>query len=232
MKKLLTGQILFSLALVIVFLLLIITDSVYNYQARLVPMIVAVPSFLLAMAQFLIEVRNASQRKDAVPTNLITEKQAVLPPIAAADAKTNLSSAPAVVPESVLAFAAAELANSPTVTRTATGKVIPNLESSILAAETVKPERAGETDQAAPARWTTELVAVGWLVGLVLLIAFFGFFVGLPVFVFALLKFHGRESWKFSILYTVVFWVLVYGLFVVLMKSQLYPGVVFDRLGL
>lgn len=231
MKKLLTGQILFSLALVIVFLLLIITDSGYNYQARLVPMIVAVPIFLLALAQFLIEVRTASQRKVAVPTNLLTEKQAVLPPLAAADAKTNRSSAPAVVPESVLAFAAAELANSPTMTRTATGKVIPNLESSILAAETVKPERAGETDRAAPAWRTTELVAVGWLVGLVLSIAFFGFFVGLPVFVFALLKFHGRENWKFSILYTVVFWVLVYVLFVVLMKSQLYPGVVFDRLG-
>ncbi len=232
MKKLLGGKVLFSFALAAVLLILIISALGDNYQARMVPMIVAIPSFVLAVAQFIIEVRAAGRGKESIPGKIITEKEAALAAIAAADAKAKPSSAPAAVPESTLEFAAAELANSPTVTRTATGKMLPNLESSIIAAEAVKQERADEENKPTPAEQRRELVAGGWLLGLVALIALFGFNVGLPVFVFAFLKWHGHESWKFSILYAVIFWGLVYLLFVVFMRSILYPGIVFDRLGI
>jgi Tripartite tricarboxylate transporter TctB family len=232
MKKFLSGHILFSLGVAVVFLILIITDLDYNYQARMVPMIVAVPSFILAVAQFLIEVKNAWRRKETVPAKINTEKEIALSAIAANDAPIADTQSPAVMPESALAFAAAELASSPTVTRTATGKIIPNLESNLIAAAAVEPERANEPKPSASAEWKKELVAIGWLLGLVVLVALFGFNVGLPVFVFTFLKWHGHESWRFSILYTVIFWALVYVLFVVVMKGILYPGMVFDRLGL
>ncbi len=231
MKKLLNSHVLFSFALAVVFLILIITDLDYNYQARMVPMIVAVPSFILAAAQFLIDVRATSQRNETVQAKIVTEKQVVLPSIAATDAPIKPPSAPAAVSESVLAVAATELANSPTVTRTATGKVIPNLEPNLIAAEAVKQERDSERSKIAAER-RSEFIAIGWLLGLAALIALFGFYAGVPVFAFLLLKFHGRESWKFSVLYAVVLWGLMYLLFAVLMKSLLYPGMVFDRLGL
>jgi len=61
------------------------------------------------------------------------------------------------------------------------------------------------------------------LVGAVLL---FGFWIGVPVFLAAFLRFYARESWRLTLALTVACWAVMYLLLVVFLEQVLFEGFV------
>ena len=76
------------------------------------------------------------------------------------------------------------------------------------------------------------IIMFSWLIAFFLLIWLVGFPIGIPVMMFAYLKFQGRESWKLSILLTVIAWLCFWGLFVRLLHLPFPDGLVLTWLGL
>lgn len=74
--------------------------------------------------------------------------------------------------------------------------------------------------------WT----AFGWIIGFFILIVLLGFVIGIPLYVFLYIKFHGRESWLVSILMTVGAWIFFWGLFIWLLDTPMPEGWVFRAL--
>ena len=74
--------------------------------------------------------------------------------------------------------------------------------------------------------WT----AFGWIIGFFFLIVLLGFNIGIPLFVFLYLRFHGGESWLISILMTVGSWFFFWGLFIWLLDTPMPEGWVFRAL--
>jgi ABC-type sugar transport system permease subunit len=74
--------------------------------------------------------------------------------------------------------------------------------------------------------WT----AFGWIIGFFFLIVLFGFIIGIPLYVFLYIKFHGREKWLISILMTVGSWFFFWGLFIWLLDTPMPEGLVFRAL--
>lgn len=224
MKKLLKGQILFSFALAVVLLILLISDLGYNYQARLVPMLVVVPSLILAVAQFVIEIRRALQGKVTIEGKTLAEKESALAAIAAAQSK---------------AKAERGLVSVSAVETTAAGiggmvAAMPRAKVGTVPMQAITPEKDGKKEKeklSEAERQKKEVIAFGWIIGIVLMIALFGFKVGLPISIFAFIKVFGRESWKLSIGYTVSLWLVVYLVFVMFMHAVLYDGMILDALG-
>lgn len=60
----------------------------------------------------------------------------------------------------------------------------------------------------APITLRRTIVAFAWIVGFFLLIVLVGFPVAIPVFVFANLKFQGRESWVLSVALAAIAWLI------------------------
>ena len=75
-----------------------------------------------------------------------------------------------------------------------------------------------------------ELIGTAWLIGYVAALILFGFNLATLVYLVAFIKFFSKESWTLTIIYTVVLWAFVYVAFVVLLKSNLAPGLVFEWL--
>lgn len=75
------------------------------------------------------------------------------------------------------------------------------------------------------------IVMFAWLVGFFILIVLFGFPIGIPLMMFAYLKFQGGESWALSTTLTVIAWVFFYGLFVRLLHLPFPDGMVITWLG-
>jgi hypothetical protein len=71
-----------------------------------------------------------------------------------------------------------------------------------------------------------------WLVGFFALILLFGFPVGIPLMMFAYLKFQGGESWVLSITLTVIAWLFFYGLFIKLLTLPFPEGLIITWLGI
>lgn len=71
------------------------------------------------------------------------------------------------------------------------------------------------------------LTIFSWIVGFFLLIIFFGFSIGVALFVFFYIKLQGREKWGISIIMTVLSWFFFWGLFVWLLDTPLMEGWVF-----
>ncbi len=82
-----------------------------------------------------------------------------------------------------------------------------------------------EVDPAVARRrtWT----AFGWIIGFFFLIVLFGFNIGIPLFVFLYIKWHGGEKWLISILMTVGSWIFFWGLFIWLLDTPMPEGWVF-----
>lgn len=74
--------------------------------------------------------------------------------------------------------------------------------------------------------WT----AFGWIIGFFFLIVLFGFVIGIPLYVFLYIKFHGGEKWLISILITVGSWIFFWGLFIWLLGTPMPDGLVFRAL--
>ena len=77
-----------------------------------------------------------------------------------------------------------------------------------------------------PARekFQRELVAIGWLLGFFVMIIVLGQVVAIPLFVLIFMRVFGRESWRASIAFAALCWLFAYGIFVYIMRNELYPG--------
>lgn len=76
------------------------------------------------------------------------------------------------------------------------------------------------------------IIMFAWLLGFFFLIWLFGFPIGIPLMMFAYLKFQGGESWFLSTTLTVIAWVFFYGLFVKLLTLPFPEGIIITMLGL
>lgn len=228
MRKFLNGQIFFSFALAVVLLILFITDLGYNYQARMVPMLVVVPSLILAVVQLVTEVRRVLQGKESVEEKTRAEEEMALAAIAAAQAKAKMKEEQGAVSALAVGLTATGVGGN-VATKPLTAKTTNATPAEI--SKSGKDGKIGEEKLSPAERQKKEVIAFGWMIGIVLMIALFGFNVGLPISVFAFIKVFGRESWKLSLGYTVSLWLIVYLVFVMFMHSILYSGMVFDALG-
>jgi hypothetical protein len=64
-----------------------------------------------------------------------------------------------------------------------------------------------------------------WVNGLVLLTYLFGILPAIALFVFFFVKFYGKKKIIASVIYTVVSWVFVYIIFVMVLQTRLYMGI-------
>lgn len=171
-----SGRLLLSLGLMLTFLVLIIIALGYNPLARLLPLVVAIPIFILSVVQFLLDLREA---------------------LGEGRAKT------------------AKGAKEPSAT-----EQFPEGQSKEKGKRKLTPQEARRG----------ELLAVGWIFGFFALIILVGFQIAIALFVFLFTRLYGREGWQTCIGLAAVCWIIVYVVFVVMLKSNLYPGVVFEAL--
>jgi hypothetical protein len=71
-----------------------------------------------------------------------------------------------------------------------------------------------------------------WLFGFFFIIWILGFIIGIPLMVFSYLKFQSKESWRLSVILTVIAFVFFYTLFVKLLTLPFPEGQIFIWLGL
>ncbi len=63
-----------------------------------------------------------------------------------------------------------------------------------------------------------------WILGWFLLILLIGFSLSIPVYFIAFLRFRSKESWKLSLILSVIAWAFFYGLFVRLLDTPFMPS--------
>ena len=76
------------------------------------------------------------------------------------------------------------------------------------------------------------IIMFGWLLGFFLLVWLLGFEYGIPIMVFSYLKFQSNESWRLSIILTVLAFIFFYTLFVKLLTLPFPQGLIFTWLGM
>lgn len=118
---------------------------------------------------------------------------------------------PLVVSLFVIVLAMVELAKELIIANRTTGK---------LPQEKVISEKEGKAEMKKYA------IGFSWLVFLFLGILFFGFIGGIAIFIFAFLKLNNIK-WIESIMMTGIASLIIYGVFVGLLKSDLFPGIFF-----
>jgi disulfide bond formation protein DsbB len=194
MKYLTSGRILFSSIFVVLFAILIWTAMSYNPAARTMPLIVAIPVFLGAIANLYVDVRivqrgekPAKEKKDLVASAAVAAE-----PLNMTDPK----------------------------------HVTVDVEA---AKKKIKKEKAKISPELKRKR---ELIGIAWLISYVAALILFGFNLATIAYLILFIRFYSHESWKLTIVYSAVLWLFVYVAFVVLLKSNLAPGMVFDWLGL
>jgi hypothetical protein len=227
--KLLNGRVLFALLFVVIFAILLVTATGYNPSARLFPLIVSIPVFLGAVVNLVFEAR-ATLRGEKVAKGG-TSSAEISAAHAVAVAREKVAAAPTL--EKVAATPALEMA-------TAGGAVLPPIQSpptptpfevGTLPVEVVKPEKKKKDKLSGAAKRRRELIGAAWVIGYVLAIALFGFPLATIGYMIAFIRFYNHESWKLTIVYTAVLFGFVWIAFVVLLKSNLYPGLLFEMLG-
>lgn len=213
--KLLNGRILFALLFVVVFAILIVTAMGYNTWAKLFPLIVAIPVFIATVANLVIDVR--AELRGEKPGK--AEGHSKAPPVASVRA----TRAPAAAVEP--AAGAAQQQASPA----GPGTSVANRPAP---AAFTRPAKEKKEKISGPEKRKRELIGIAWLIGYVVAIAVFGFPLATVGYMIAFVKLYNHESWKLTIAYTVLLSVFIWITFVVLLKSNLYSGMLFDWLGL
>lgn len=66
----------------------------------------------------------------------------------------------------------------------------------------------------------------GYFYGLVLVVLLFGFWIGVPAFLVAFLRFYARESWRLTVTLALAAWAVMYLLLVVLLEQVLFEGLI------
>jgi len=70
-----------------------------------------------------------------------------------------------------------------------------------------------------------EFAVILWVVGLLLLTFLVGIMPAIAVFIFFFVKFHGKRKIVTAAVYTAVTWIFVYVIFVVVLQTRLYGGI-------
>jgi hypothetical protein len=76
------------------------------------------------------------------------------------------------------------------------------------------------------------LIMFAWLLGFFFAIWLLGFPIAIPLMMLTYFRFQGDESWKLSIILTVIAWFFFYGLFVNLLHLPFPEGLIITWLGL
>ncbi len=87
-----------------------------------------------------------------------------------------------------------------------------------------------EANPEAAERWRDFLPLAKWLVAYLLGITLAGFLIASPLFLLAYMRVY-RSGWRRSIVVTAVTFAVIYGIFVVGFKVDLYPGLLFKWFG-
>jgi hypothetical protein len=80
---------------------------------------------------------------------------------------------------------------------------------------------------AAPAETKRMFIMFGWMAFLIGMIWIVGFLITIPVYTILFMK-SLKESWRLSIIFGVVGFILLYGIFVFGLNMELYPGLIFQ----
>lgn len=92
-------------------------------------------------------------------------------------------------------------------------------------------ERKGEAAAADDvASWGDALPVVGWLAALLVLVFFLGFYLSIPLFAFAYVRWSGRMGWSSSIALAAALWATIYVGFTVILERPLFEGVLFGAI--
>ncbi len=70
-----TTRLLFTLGLVMLLVAYVSTATTYNYQARMMPLIIGIPVLLLAAAQLVIEIRESAAQAKKSPGRSVAESK-------------------------------------------------------------------------------------------------------------------------------------------------------------
>ncbi len=223
-NKLLNGRVLFAALFVVVFAILIWTASGYNQLAKTMPLLVSIPVFIGAILNLVNEVRislNPQKEKkhaEGAQSAVAVEAQAKI--------MTPLEQDKVLVANSALEMATAG-AGSMKMPRTAVGSAAaPAAKPGTVA----KPEKKSKK-VTGKERTKRELIGVAWIISYVAALMLFGFPLATIAYLVGFLHFYGKESWKLTIIYTVVLFAFIWIAFVVFLKSNLYWGLVFDWIG-
>lgn len=77
-----------------------------------------------------------------------------------------------------------------------------------------------------------ELIGIAWLIGYVVAIVLIGFPLATIGYMIVFIRFYNHESWKLTIIYATLLYAFIWVAFVFFLKSTLYPGMLFDWLGM
>ncbi len=69
-----------------------------------------------------------------------------------------------------------------------------------------------------------------WIAGFFLLIYLVGFLIAIPVFVLLFLKIYGHIRWLNTLVVTIVTWGIIYAMFKLVMKVDLFKGILFGEI--
>ncbi len=213
MKVITNGRVLFAALFVVVFAIVIVTAWGYNPKARTFPLIVAIPVFLGAIANLILDVRVVLRGED-------TKKEKSKEPV------------PGVVKQQApVAAPALEMA-------TAGGAAFPPVQAGAAPLKfsappvTAKPEKKKKEKLSPAEKRKRELTGIAWLIGFVLALGLFGFPIAICGYMIAFMRFYSKESWKLTLIYTGLLFAFIWIAFVVFLKSNLYWGLIFDWIGL
>jgi len=67
-----------------------------------------------------------------------------------------------------------------------------------------------------------------WALGYLILIFLVGFHIANPIFLVLFLKMSGKISWPKTIILTAITWGFIYGLFEIMLKQEIFRGILFD----
>ena len=85
-------------------------------------------------------------------------------------------------------------------------------------------------EESAEGRGRRELIMWGCFLGLIAGILLFGFWVTVPLFILAFLRFYAERTWRFSLLLTVIATTIFYCAFVLGLKVVLHEGFVVEAI--
>ncbi len=71
---------------------------------------------------------------------------------------------------------------------------------------------------------TQEVALIGYATGLILAILFLGFWIAIPIFLTAFLRYRERESWTFTLAITAGGWVILFVLFDTILGILVHQG--------
>lgn len=224
MKKLWNARVVFAAVFVVVFAILIWTASGYNQLAKTMPLLVSIPVFIGAILNLINEVRVSLNPQKEKKTEGASSAAALE---AQAKVLTPLEQDKVMVANSTLQMATAGGAVLPPPGIPVSGGVpVPTVKPGEIA----KPEKKSKK-VTGKERTRRELIGAAWIIGYVAAIMLFGFPLATLAYLVGFLHFWGKESWKLTIIYTVVLFAFIWIAFVVFLKSNLYWGLVFDWIG-